>query len=320
MPFRQFLAFALIALALLPFAATAEDRIRTERVRFDPGAESATVEGRITGREVIDYVVNARAGQAANISLGARSSSTFFNLIPPGGAQWEAVFVGARDGRQFEGVLGRGGDWRVRVYQMGNAADAGETHAFRLEIIVAAGQAAAPGAPGNALQEACAEAARDFFGDREAGVDLRTDEPRVDGTRTVHGGIHLETRAASVMCGFTPDGGRMIEFFVDGEDRTDFVTGGGASGAAIEGVLTPGSSARYVLGARDGQFLTVRVEHLNGPRTEFQIFNPDGSFLLEMIPTDREYRGQLWQSGEHVVEVINRGGAAAEYELTFEID
>ena len=94
----------------------------------------------------------------------------------------------------------------------------------------------------------------------------------------------------------------------------------GASGAAISGVLTPGSSARYVLGAREGQFLTVRVDHRGGPRTDFQVFNPDGSFLLEMIPTDREYRGQLWQSGEHVVEVINRGGAAAEYEVTFEID
>ena len=50
----------------------------------------------------------------------------------------------------------------------------------------------------------------------------------------------------------------------------------------------------------------MRVAHRGGPRLDFQIFNPDGSFLLEMIPTDREYRGQLWQSGDHVIEVINR--------------
>ena len=103
-----------------------------------------------------------------------------------------------------------------------------------------------------------------------------------------------------------------------GSKRVKFAAG--TSGAELTGVLAPGASMRYVLGASDGQFLYTRVAHRSGPRLDFQIFNPDGSFLLEMIPTDREYRGQLWQSGDHVVEVINRAGATAEYNVIFGIE
>ena len=103
-----------------------------------------------------------------------------------------------------------------------------------------------------------------------------------------------------------------------GEQRVSFPAG--STGAELTGQLAPGASMRYVLGAQNGQDLYVRVAHRSGPRLDFQIFNPDGSFLLDMIPTDREYRGQLWQSGDHVVEVINRGGKMAEYNVIFGID
>lgn len=93
----------------------------------------------------------------------------------------------------------------------------------------------------------------------------------------------------------------------------------GATGAEIPGVLTPGSSARYVLRAQERQDLYVRVAP-QGPAIEYQIFNPDGSFLLEQMTSDREYRGQLWQSGDHVVEVINRTDAPVGYRVIFGID
>lgn len=75
----------------------------------------------------------------------------------------------------------------------------------------------------------------------------------------------------------------------------------------------------YVLGASEGQLLYTGVAHRNGPRLDDQIFNPDGSFLLEMVSTERVNRGQLWQSGDHVIEVINRAGATAEYNVFFGI-
>ncbi len=52
----------------------------------------------------------------------------------------------------------------------------------------------------------------------------------------------------------------------------------------------------------------------------YQIFNPDGSFLLDQISSDRPYRGQLWQSGNHVIEVINRTNAVAGYDVVFGIE
>ncbi len=103
-----------------------------------------------------------------------------------------------------------------------------------------------------------------------------------------------------------------------GTERVRFQAG--TSGAELTGALAPGASMRYVLGASNGQDLYVRVDHVSGPRLDYQIFNPDGTFLLDMIPTDKEYRGQLWQSGDHVIEVINRGGKTGEYRVIFGIE
>jgi hypothetical protein len=100
-------------------------------------------------------------------------------------------------------------------------------------------------------------------------------------------------------------------------ERVQF--GAGATGAERTGTLTPGSSVRYVLGAKKQQFLQVRVA-AQGPDIYYQIFNPDRSFLLDAITVDKPYRGQLWQSGDHVVEVINRGDRNTSFNVIFEID
>lgn len=93
----------------------------------------------------------------------------------------------------------------------------------------------------------------------------------------------------------------------------------GTTGAELTATLTPGSSVRYVLGAKNGQDLYVRVA-ARGPDIYYQIFNPDGSFLLDQMTSSKEYRGQLWQSGDHVIEVINRGNANTSYNVIFGID
>jgi hypothetical protein len=49
-----------------------------------------------------------------------------------------------------------------------------------------------------------------------------------------------------------------------------------------------------VLGAKNGHDPYVRVAPRGGARLEYQILNPDTSFLLDRISADREYRGQLW--------------------------
>jgi hypothetical protein len=95
--------------------------------------------------------------------------------------------------------------------------------------------------------------------------------------------------------------------------------GAGTTGAEHTGTLTPGSSVRYVLGAKKQQFLQVRVA-AQGPDIYYQIFNPDRSLLLEEITVDKPYRGQLWQSGDHVIEVVNRGHSNTSFNVMFDID
>jgi hypothetical protein len=93
----------------------------------------------------------------------------------------------------------------------------------------------------------------------------------------------------------------------------------GTSGTELTGRLTPGSSIRYVVGAKNGQFLYARVADKSGGLS-YQIFNPDRSFLLEQMRSAQEYRGQLWQNGDHVVEVINRGNKTASFNIIIGIE
>ncbi len=138
-------ALAAFALAVFGVAAAAQD-IRSERVTFQPGAQGAIVTGVIAGRETVDYLLNAREGQAANISMATSNTSTYFNILAPGQTEI-AFFVGSTSGNQFEGRLPASGDYRIRVYLMRNAARRGETAEYRLEMIVAPGGGAATQLP-----------------------------------------------------------------------------------------------------------------------------------------------------------------------------
>ena len=98
-----------------------------------------------------------------------------------------------------------------------------------------------------------------------------------------------------------------------GSDVALFKAGG------LRASIPPGESRRYRLHAKSGQNLYVRVAARDSD-IYYQIFNPDRSFLLDQMTSQKEYRGQLWQSGDHVVEVINRGRSDASYNVIFGID
>ena len=272
--------------------------------------------------------------------------------------------------------------------------------------------------------DSCTNAARNFFGANNAPTNMRYNGARVDGTETVGGEVFLQGRAPYIACAFRRGSGEMIEFFIDGQDQSSFVSasagtsmmpaftaqcpqgnyvesdgnsvrvngrvasvtpfnrnyyeaqagnviyaistgegggdlqvsydppgsrggvctilasGGGSvsgspgmgqtdtvrvqfpagsTGTELSDNLAPGASRRYVLGAQNGQFLYTRVAPWNGS-LDYQIFNPDNSFLLDMVPARQEYRGQLWQSGDHVIEVINRTNQTVSYNVIFGIE
>lgn len=94
--------------------------------------------------------------------------------------------------------------------------------------------------------------------------------------------------------------------------RVAFVAG--ATGAELTGSLPPGKTRRDVLGAASGQNLHVRVVPQGAP-VGWRIFNPDQPLLPGQMTSNHKDRGELWQSGDHIVAVINRRASMASYTI-----
>lgn len=131
-------SFFVTSFAFLAAFAIAQTDIRTERVRFEKGANSAVVEGSITGYETVDYVLGAKKGQYMNVSMATNNTANYFNILAPGENQ-VAMFNGSTAGNQYEGSLPESGDYKIRVYMMRSAARRNEVANFRLEMIITGG-------------------------------------------------------------------------------------------------------------------------------------------------------------------------------------
>ncbi|MDV5168387.1 hypothetical protein [Photobacterium rosenbergii] len=127
---------AYLLLLYAVFWAHASDDIRSERVQFQPGSNNAVIESSITGYEVVDYLLGARAGQTMNVSLATKHTATYFNILAPG-ENAEAMFNGSINENQFEGALPSSGDYKIRVYMMRSAARRNEVAPYRLEVVIA---------------------------------------------------------------------------------------------------------------------------------------------------------------------------------------
>jgi len=115
--------------------ALADDGIRTQRVQFAKGANSAIVNSTIKGSETVDYVLHASQGQSMNVSMATKNGATYFNILAPGQTE-VAFFNGSVSDNQFEGTLPATGDYKIRVYMMRSAARRNEVADYRLEMIV----------------------------------------------------------------------------------------------------------------------------------------------------------------------------------------
>jgi hypothetical protein len=154
---KSIVGAALFLTALTLFTAPASlaaSEIRVERVQFKRGANSAVIEGKITGHEIVDYVLRIREGQAMNVSMATKHGATYFNILAPGEDQ-VAMFNGSMHENQFEGVAPKSGEYKVRVYMMRSAARRNEVANYRLEMIVTgAASSAAPAASGRMRHDA----------------------------------------------------------------------------------------------------------------------------------------------------------------------
>jgi hypothetical protein len=219
------------------------------------------------------------------------------------------------------------------------------TQAFFIGAVGATGNIALAQSP-DYMMEDCRLASQQFYQDYEARTEASYEGQRTDGTHAVNGTIYLETRSAYFSCSYNAAGNTLVEFFAEDKSWPKFVQGGGspyaagsASGSAGNQTITtervrfpagqssyqfpaqlpPNMTVRYQVGAKNGQFLDVRVMPVGAPLT-YRILNPDGSALLDELSLDKPYRGQLWQSGDHVVEVINRTGSTVPFDIYFGIE
>lgn len=132
--------------------------LNVHQIRFAPGSSSTKVEGSIAGRETADYKANAKAGQTMNVELRASNSSIYFNVLPPGSES--ALFNGSTSGNKWTGDLPSNGDYIIRVYLMGSAADRNDKVTYALSVGIkggefgsVAGDAKVPGTPYHATGE-----------------------------------------------------------------------------------------------------------------------------------------------------------------------
>lgn len=126
---RSLLTAALILAAVPAFAQ------HREAVHFTAGNDNAAVEASVKGKDYRDYVLGARAGQTMGVSLVTKGSA-YFNILPPGSDD-VAIYNSSMDGNDATGVkLPSSGDYTIRVYLMGNDADAGKTVPFTLSMSI----------------------------------------------------------------------------------------------------------------------------------------------------------------------------------------
>lgn len=80
----------------------------SKRVRFEPGAESAVVKGRIVGYSYVDYLLRVRSGQTISAQITTAGSAEIVVFAPSG------ENVGG-DPIDFSALLEQTGDYKIRV-------------------------------------------------------------------------------------------------------------------------------------------------------------------------------------------------------------
>lgn len=198
------MACFLLLTAPMVFAA---DDIRTERVHFKKGANSAVVEASIKGYETVDYVLGARAGQHMNVSLATKHGATYFNILAPGEHE-VAMFNGSVSQNQYEGTLPASGDYKIRVYMMRSAARRNEVAHYRLEMIVdGAGQPAV-----HAPSRDAKVAGTDFHATGNIPCSMSKGQP----TGSCAFGVKREGNGSAMVTVTKVDGSKRVIFFENG--------------------------------------------------------------------------------------------------------
>jgi hypothetical protein len=293
----------------------ASEQIDERRVWFAPGATSAVVVGRIQVDRIVDHLVSARAGQAANAGMAASTGVASFGLIAP--SETGMVFqVGARAGNPFEGVLPESGDGGVRVSLVGDRAPT----TYRLEIIVA--DVDAPGDEADRLQ-----GGPDFWEVRGVSSTLNIRDGASAGARVVarvSAGAVLSNRGC-----VTAEGRRWCEVAGPDGDLRGWAAGDCLVEAAAPDAAAPtpsgdeGTASRAGRGDFDatGQIPCAQARGQPMGRCDFAVARgPGGEATVVVTRFDGTRRALFFQGGEFVSADTSQADGYPEYRVTKEAD
>lgn len=190
--------------------AWGQDKIRQERVQFQPGESSTIVEDSITGYETIDYVLNAREGQYMNVSMATDNSANYFNILAPGENE-VAMFNGSMAENQYEGTLPKSGDYKIRVYMMRSAARREEVANYRLEMIIT--EAGSSSSTSGSNEDDALVEGTNYNATGEIPCSITTGQP----TGSCPFGVTREGNGTGIVTVTKPDGSTRAIFFENGE-------------------------------------------------------------------------------------------------------
>jgi hypothetical protein len=104
---------SILAVNLVLAGASYAQKAQPVRIRFADGAASTTVEGRLRGRQQMEYEAAARASQTLTLRLSAAPAGTFsLKLYNPEGAEMPLRKSGAN---RWSAELPQTGDYGISV-------------------------------------------------------------------------------------------------------------------------------------------------------------------------------------------------------------
>ena len=134
-PSTRLIAIATVLVACAGPAAAQ----RSADVQFKAGNFGTMLSGTITGDEYFDYKLRANAGQEMSVSLSVTgtngSGSAFFNILPPGSDN-VAIYNSSNGDQTTTVKLPESGEYKIRVYLMGNDSDAGKTVGYNIDVSI----------------------------------------------------------------------------------------------------------------------------------------------------------------------------------------
>jgi hypothetical protein len=135
---KLFSALLLASLITTPviLASPAFSEVRKERVQFQAGTSGTTIQGKIKGEQIVQYLIRANAGQTLSVGFNSDNGGSSFNIYAPGKVPGKdgAMVIGENVGNAYEGSLPATGDYIIQVGLNRNARRNNEVANYRLKI------------------------------------------------------------------------------------------------------------------------------------------------------------------------------------------